>query len=62
MLKKCVKLPVLAHHLTKDSGLLLWLSSVISSHVEGLDSVKNSYSSTVIGSALEVNTVLHYFL
>ncbi|KAG8070074.1 hypothetical protein GUJ93_ZPchr0006g41040 [Zizania palustris] len=54
VLKKCVKLPVLAHHLTKDCGLLLWLSSVISSHGEGLDSVKDTYSSTVIGSALEV--------
>ncbi|CAL5070105.1 unnamed protein product [Urochloa decumbens] len=30
VLKKCVKLPVLAHHLVKESGLLLWLSSVIS--------------------------------
>ncbi|CAN6250215.1 unnamed protein product [Urochloa humidicola] len=30
VLKKCVKLPVLAHHLVKECGLLLWLSSVIS--------------------------------
>ncbi|CAL4912422.1 unnamed protein product [Urochloa decumbens] len=30
VLKKCVKLPVLAHHLVKESGLLSWLSSVIS--------------------------------
>uniref|UniRef100_J3M1K9 Nucleolar pre-ribosomal-associated protein 1 N-terminal domain-containing protein n=1 Tax=Oryza brachyantha TaxID=4533 RepID=J3M1K9_ORYBR len=54
VLKKCVKLPVLAHHLTKHSGLLLWLSSLISSHGDGLDSVKDTYSSTVIGTALEV--------
>ncbi|KAG8076091.1 hypothetical protein GUJ93_ZPchr0006g42650 [Zizania palustris] len=52
--KKCVKLPVLAHHLIKYCGLLSWLSSVISSHGEGLDSVKDTYSSTVIGSAPEV--------
>ncbi|RCV36782.1 hypothetical protein SETIT_8G009000v2 [Setaria italica] len=42
MLKKCVKLPVLAHHLAKESGLLLWLSSVIS--IEGSGGAESSCS------------------
>lgn len=42
MLKKCVKLPVLALHLVKESGLLLWLLSVISVHNEGSDGSESS--------------------
>ncbi|XP_062220395.1 LOW QUALITY PROTEIN: uncharacterized protein LOC133919867 [Phragmites australis] len=53
VLKKCVKLPVLAHHLVKECGLLLWLSSVISIHREGPDSVENPCS-RVTELALEV--------
>lgn len=57
VLKKCVKLPVLAQHLAKDCGVLSWLSSVISSHNEGPNSVKNS-SSKIFGLALEVLNAL----
>uniref|UniRef100_A0A0A9E738 URB1 C-terminal domain-containing protein n=1 Tax=Arundo donax TaxID=35708 RepID=A0A0A9E738_ARUDO len=53
ILKKCVKLPVLAHHLVKECGLLLWLSSVISIHCEGPDGAENSCF-TVTELALEV--------
>jgi nucleolar pre-ribosomal-associated protein 1 len=35
VLKKCAKLPVLAHSLVKESGILLWLLSVISVRSEG---------------------------
>ncbi|KAF8651235.1 hypothetical protein HU200_063482 [Digitaria exilis] len=44
VLKKCVKLPVLAHDLVKESGLLLWLSSVISILSEGSDGAESSCS------------------
>ncbi|GJN26397.1 hypothetical protein PR202_gb14324 [Eleusine coracana subsp. coracana] len=53
VLKKCMKLPVLAHHLVKDCGLLLWLSSVILIHHEGSDGVENTCSK-VTELALEV--------
>uniref|UniRef100_A0ACD5ZGX9 Uncharacterized protein n=1 Tax=Avena sativa TaxID=4498 RepID=A0ACD5ZGX9_AVESA len=59
VLKKCVKLPVLAQHLVKDCGLMSWISSVISSHGEGLDSVNNS-SSRIVGLALEVLDALMF--
>ncbi|KAL6651997.1 hypothetical protein ACP70R_010922 [Stipagrostis hirtigluma subsp. patula] len=52
VLKKCMKLPVLAHHLVKECGLLLWLSSVISIGFQGPD-VENSCS-RVAELALEV--------
>ncbi|CAM0945583.1 unnamed protein product [Alopecurus aequalis] len=57
VLKKCVKLPVLAQHLVKDCGLLSWISSVISSHDEGLGSVNNS-SSRIVRLSLEVLNAL----
>ena len=44
MLKKCVKLPDLAHHLVKESGLLLWLSSVMSIFSGGSDGTESSCS------------------
>jgi hypothetical protein len=44
VLKKCVKLPSLAHHLVKDCGLLLWLSSVISIGCERSNGVENTCS------------------
>uniref|UniRef100_R7WB51 Nucleolar pre-ribosomal-associated protein 1 N-terminal domain-containing protein n=1 Tax=Aegilops tauschii TaxID=37682 RepID=R7WB51_AEGTA len=50
VLKKCVKLPVLAQHLVKNCGLLSWISSVISTHGKGLD---NNSSSRIVGLALE---------
>ncbi|KAL6844553.1 hypothetical protein ACP4OV_026226 [Aristida adscensionis] len=53
VLKKCVKLPVLAHHLVKDCGFLPWLSSVISINCEGPDGAENSCS-RVPELALEV--------
>ncbi|TVU16117.1 hypothetical protein EJB05_39668 [Eragrostis curvula] len=53
VLKKCVKLPVLAHQLVKECGLLLWLSSCISIHREGSDGVENTCSK-VTELALEV--------
>uniref|UniRef100_A0A0A9CSM8 URB1 C-terminal domain-containing protein n=1 Tax=Arundo donax TaxID=35708 RepID=A0A0A9CSM8_ARUDO len=53
VLKKCVTLPVLVHHLVKECGLLLWLSSVISIHCEGPDGTETSCS-TVAELALEV--------
>ncbi|XP_020164344.1 uncharacterized protein [Aegilops tauschii subsp. strangulata] len=55
VLKKCVKLPVLAQHLVKNCGLLSWISSVISTHGKGLD---NNSSSRIVGLALEVLDVL----
>lgn len=51
VLKKCVKLPVLAQHLVKNCGLLSWVSSVISTQDKGLD---NNSSSRIVGLALEV--------
>ncbi|WVZ87214.1 hypothetical protein U9M48_033889 [Paspalum notatum var. saurae] len=42
VLKKCVKLPVLASHLVKESGLLLWLSSLISIPSEGSEGAASS--------------------
>jgi nucleolar pre-ribosomal-associated protein 1 len=54
VLKKCAKLPVLAQHLVKDCGLLSWISSVISSHDEGLGTVSN-FSPGIVGLALEVS-------
>ena len=53
MLKKCVKLPVLAHHLVKESGILLWLLSVISVCSEGSNGSESSCS-RVTELALEV--------
>jgi len=44
VLKKCVKLPDLAHHLVKESGLLLWLSSVMSIFSGGSDGTESSCS------------------
>lgn len=52
MLKKCVKLPVLAH-LVKESGILLWLLSVISVRSEGSGGSESSCS-RVTELALEV--------
>jgi len=52
VLKKCVKLPVLAH-LVKESGILLWLLSVISVRSEGSDGSESSWS-RVTELALEV--------
>ncbi|CAD6259532.1 unnamed protein product [Miscanthus lutarioriparius] len=53
VLKKCVKLPVLAHHLVKESGILLWLLSVISVRSEGSVGSESSCS-RVTELALEV--------
>ncbi|XP_039774061.1 uncharacterized protein LOC120641844 isoform X2 [Panicum virgatum] len=44
VLKKCVKLPDLAHQLVKESGLLLWLSSVMSIFSGGSDGTESSCS------------------
>lgn len=53
VLKKCVKLPVLAHHLVKESGILLWLLSVISVRSKVSDGTESSCS-RVTELALEV--------
>ncbi|EMS50591.1 hypothetical protein TRIUR3_05504 [Triticum urartu] len=55
VLKKCVKLPVLAQHLVKNCGLLSWISSVISTQDKGLD---NNSSSRIVGLALECRNEL----
>jgi hypothetical protein len=60
VLKKCVKLPDLAHHLVKESGLLLWLSSVMSIFSGGSDGTESSCS-RVTELTLEVKH-LSYFL
>ena len=58
MLKKCVKLPDLAHQLVKESGLLLWLSSVMSIFSGGSDGTESSCS-RVTELTLEVKQQQH---